>query len=90
MTHDTPQPSTGSPQRDAGTEKLLEIGRLAGNVAHKANNHLTSILTFAHLMREKANMDAQDREDLDLIIRESTQAAALMKNLQDFSREPPQ
>jgi two-component system, NtrC family, sensor kinase len=67
-------------------EKLVEIGRLAGHAAHKINNHLTAILTFSHLMREKANMDAQDCEDLDLIIREATQAAAFARQLQDFSR----
>jgi hypothetical protein len=63
--------------------RLIEIGRLAGNVAHKINNHLTTIITFSHLLRDKANLDAQDREDLDLIIRESMGAAALARNLQD-------
>lgn len=83
-----PQSPAAEPQKlDAATDKLVAIGRLAGNTAHKINNHLTTILTFSHLMREKANMDAQDREDLDLIIRETTQAAAIARNLQDFTRE---
>jgi two-component system, NtrC family, sensor kinase len=71
----------------ASADRLIAIGQLAGNTAHKINNHLTTILTFSHLMRENANMTAQDREDLDLIIRETNQAAALARNLQDFSRE---
>jgi two-component system, NtrC family, sensor kinase len=70
----------------SGTEKLIAIGRLAGHAAHKINNCLTTILTFSHLMKEKANMDAQDREDLDLIIREAMQAATLARQLQDVSR----
>jgi len=80
------QESAESRPPDASDEKLLAIGRLAGNTAHKINNHLTTILTFSHLMREKANMDAQDLEDLGLIIRETTQAAALAGSLQDFAR----
>jgi two-component system, NtrC family, sensor kinase len=75
----------GSPV--AGTEKLIAIGRLAGKTAHKINNHLTVILTFSHLMRDKANMDAQDREDLNLMIREATQAATFARDLLDFTRQ---
>jgi two-component system, NtrC family, sensor kinase len=78
-----PPPRSESRPVDSGNERLLEIGRLAGHVAHKINNHLTTILTFSHLMREKPNLDAQDREDLELMIREATQAAALARNLQD-------
>jgi two-component system NtrC family sensor kinase len=70
----------------ANNEKLISIGQLAGHTAHKINNHLTTILTFSHLMRDKPNLDAQDREDLDLIIRETMQAASLAKNLQDAAR----
>lgn len=76
------------PESSIGHEKLIAIGQMAGNVAHQINNHLTTILTFAHLMREKANLDAQDRDDLDLMIGETTKATALARGLQDFSRNP--
>jgi hypothetical protein len=85
MMNESQQESVAS-RPPAGTEKLIAIGRLAGNTAHKINNHLTTILTFSHLMRDKANMDAQDREDLDLIIREAMQAAIFARDLQDFTR----
>ena len=85
MNKTQPQPAQSRPS-DAGAEKLIAIGRLAGNTAHKINNHLTTILTFSHLMRDKPNMDDQDREDLNLMIRETTQAAALARDLQDFTR----
>jgi signal transduction histidine kinase len=86
MPHESPAESTKSQPSEPGSESLVAIGRLAGHTAHKINNHLTAVLTFSHLMREKANMDAQDREDLDLIIREATQAANLARQLLDFSR----
>lgn len=70
-------------------EKLASIGRLAAGVAHEINNPLTGVLTFSHLLRDKPNMDAQDREDLDLIIRETTRAADIVRGLLDFARERP-
>ena len=71
------------------SEQLAAIGRLAAGVAHEINNPLTGVLTFAHLLLEKANLTAQDREDLNLIIRETTRAAGIVRSLLDFARERP-
>jgi two-component system NtrC family sensor kinase len=76
-------------QQIGQSEKLASLGRLAAGVAHEINNPLTGVLTFAHLLREKPNMDDQDRADLDLIIRETTRAAEIVRRLLDFSRERP-
>ena len=95
MAWPTPSPSAKSELKQAvrqqvtRAEKLASIGRLAAGVAHEINNPLTGVLTFSHLMREKPNMDAQDREDLDLIIRETTRAADIVRGLLDFARERP-
>jgi len=71
------------------TEKLAAVGRLAAGVAHEINNPLTGVLTFAHLLRDKENLDEQDREDLDLIVRETSRAAQIVRGLLDFARERP-
>lgn len=71
------------------SEKLASIGRLASGIAHEINNPLTSVLTFAHLLREKENLSEQDAEDLDLIIHETKRAAEIVHGLLDFARERP-
>jgi two-component system NtrC family sensor kinase len=69
------------------TEKMVSIGRLAAGVAHEINNPLTTVLTFACLLREKPDRDQQEKDDLDLIIHETTRAAEIVRGLLDFARE---
>ncbi len=76
-------------QQVTRAEKLASIGRLAAGVAHEINNPLTGVLTFAHLLREKPGRDAQDTQDLDLIIHETSRAADIVRGLLDFARERP-
>ncbi len=71
------------------SEQLASVGRLAAGVAHEINNPLTGILTFSHMLREKENMDPQDRQDLDLVIHEAARAAKIVRGLLDFARERP-
>ncbi|MBN2474421.1 MAG: cache domain-containing protein [Pirellulales bacterium] len=76
-------------QQIGQSEKLASIGRLAAGVAHEINNPLTGVLTFAHLLREKENLDQQDKQDVDLIIHETTRASEIVRGLLDFARERP-
>jgi two-component system, NtrC family, sensor kinase len=76
-------------QQVGQSEKLAAIGRLAAGIAHEVNNPLTGILTFTHLLREKPNLDDQDRLDLDLVIRETTRVRDIVRGLLDFARERP-
>lgn len=76
-------------QQIGRSEKLASIGRLAAGIAHEINNPLTGVLTLAHLLREKANMDEQDLQDLDMIILETTRTSEIVRGLLDFARERP-
>jgi two-component system, NtrC family, sensor kinase len=71
------------------SEQLASVGRLAAGVAHEINNPLTGVLAFADMMRDKENMDDQDREDLELIIRETKRVREIVRGLLDFARETP-
>jgi two-component system, NtrC family, sensor kinase len=76
-------------QQVGRSEQLASVGRLAAGVAHEINNPLTGVLAFADMLREKENMDDQDREDLELIIRETKRAREIVRGLLDFARETP-
>jgi two-component system NtrC family sensor kinase len=79
-----------SAQRQIGqAEKLASIGRLAAGVAHEINNPLTGVLTFAHLLAENGALEGRNREDLDVIIRETTRVKEIVQGLLEFSREAP-
>jgi two-component system NtrC family sensor kinase len=76
-------------QQIGRSEQLASVGRLAAGVAHEINNPLTGVLAFADMLRQKENMDQQDLEDLDLIIRETKRVRDIVRGLLDFARETP-
>lgn len=71
------------------SEQLASVGRLAAGVAHEINNPLTGVLAFADMLCDKENMDDQDREDLELIVRETKRVREIVRGLLDFARETP-
>ncbi len=71
------------------SEHLASVGQLAAGVAHEINNPLTGVLAFADMLRQKENMDEQDKQDLDLIVRETKRAREIVRGLLDFARETP-
>jgi len=76
-------------QQIGRSEQLASVGRLAAGVAHEINNPLTGVLAFADMMRDKENLDEQDREDLETIIRETKRVREIVRGLLDFARETP-
>ena len=71
------------------SEKLASLGKMAAGVAHEINNPLTSILINTHLLLERCEDHAQEREQLTMIGDETTRCAQIVGGLLDFARQTP-
>lgn len=69
------------------SEKLASLGRLAAGIAHEINNPLTGVLTYSHLLLKNTPPGSPEREDLEVIVRETTRCRQIVKELLDFARE---
>jgi two-component system NtrC family sensor kinase len=71
------------------SEKLASIGRLAAGIAHEISNPLTSVLSFAHLLKQKKSNNEEDLKDLEIIIHETNRVRKIVRELLDFARQSP-
>jgi len=71
------------------SEKLASIGRLAAGIAHEISNPLTSVLNFAHLLKQKKSNNEEDLKDLEIIIHETNRVRKIVRELLDFARQSP-
>lgn len=68
-------------------QKLEAIGRLAAGIAHDFNNVLTVILGSSNLLLEQTDLNAAHRTKIKMIHQAADRAAALTRQLLQFSRQ---
>ena len=66
-------------------EKMGTVGKLAAGLAHELNNPLGVILCYAELLK-KALKNDQYQTDVDVIIKHTQQAQAVLLDLLNFAR----
>lgn len=69
------------------SERLAHIGQLAAGVAHEINNPLTGIVTYSHLLLERAKSGNGNREFLEKIVKQADRCREIIRGLLDFARQ---
>lgn len=73
----------------AHAQKMEEIGRLIGGVAHDFNNHLTAIIGCSQMVLSRMPTDTDLGHFIEMIHTSGERAAALTRSLLTFSRKQP-
>ena len=71
-------------------ERLAFVGELSAGIAHELNEPLGRVLGFAQLIRKAGNLNHQQEEDIERIIKASLYSREIIKKLMIFSRQMPQ
>ena len=70
-------------------ERLAFVGELSAGIAHELNEPLGRILGFAQLIRKTGDLNEQQREDIERIVKASLYTREIIKKLMIFSRQMP-
>lgn len=70
------------------TEKLAVVGKMAAGVAHTIRNPLTSVKMRLFTLERGLSLEAQQKEDFDVISEEIRHIDSILRNFLEFSRPP--
>ncbi len=65
---------------------MEELGRMAASVAHNVKNPLSSMRTLLQLLQEAGNLTSDQRQEVQMMIREIDRLSSTVTNLLKFSR----
>ncbi|MEP0365953.1 MAG: ATP-binding protein [Cyclobacteriaceae bacterium] len=71
-------------------ERLAFVGELSAGIAHELNEPLGKILGFSQLIKKGGELNFQQEEDIERIIKASLYTREIIKKLMIFSRQMPQ
>ena len=74
-------------ERLVQSQKMEDLGRLAGGVAHEINTPLGIILGYAQMLLEDAEPESQMAADLQIIEKQTKICSKLVSDLLGFSRQ---
>jgi signal transduction histidine kinase/CheY-like chemotaxis protein len=69
------------------SQKMEAVGRLAGGIAHDFNNLLMVIQSYAEILRESMPFSDRRREKTDQILKATSRATSLTKQMLAFGRK---
>ncbi|MBA2880588.1 PAS domain S-box-containing protein [Desulfosalsimonas propionicica] len=69
------------------SQKMEDLGRLAGGVAHEINTPLGIILGYAQMLLEDVDSDSQMAADLKIIEKQTKICSSIVSDLLGFSRQ---
>ena len=69
------------------SQKMEEVGKLAGGIAHEINTPLGVILGYAQLLQEDVEKDSQLYKDLETIEKQAKVSKKIVADLLGFSRQ---
>lgn len=67
-------------------QRLASVGRLSAHIAHEFNNYLSIITLYTNMMLADSSMPAKFQPRLNVIQKQSENAAELIAQILDFSR----
>jgi signal transduction histidine kinase len=69
------------------SEQLAHLGELAAGVAHEIRNPLASISGAAQVLRDETESRPEERELMELIVRESDRLNRIIEGVLDYTRD---